>query len=373
MDRNNTEIRYYFLDKLRIYAIILLIFLHTAMIFTGWKWHLQSETSAEAFRAFCLFVHEWRMPLLFFVSGMASKLSINNKSLSEFGIDRLYRLLIPLLFGTLILVPPQVYIERVHLYSNYIDFYPDFFSGLYPKGNFFWHHLWFLGYLICYSIILIFFIYLGKYYKFHYSKNYSLFLYFILGLGIQILFQILLRPYFKEDTYSLYNDFANFTYYLFYFLYGYIILELQLLEKIREHGIKFFIFFIISTIILFIWYYSHFDYNYNYSENLRNSVKYSIKTSMGLGTILLFVSYSYKYINNNTKYLTEINKGIYPVYLVHQTIIVVFGYEVLKWGVGMILSYFIISFTTLFLSIFFSYFVVRKFSILNFFFGTKKI
>lgn len=58
--------------------------------------------------------------------------------------------------GILLVVPPQVYLERIvegMPYKSYWHFYPHFFDGVYPKGNFSWHHLWFLPYLLTMSLL----------------------------------------------------------------------------------------------------------------------------------------------------------------------------------------------------------------------------
>src|SRR5699024_7100952 len=72
-----------------------------------------------------------------------------------FVIERVRHILLPLVGGVLLLVPPQVYLERRlsgRFTGSFLEFYPHFFDGLYPRGNFAWHHLWFLGYLFVFSV-----------------------------------------------------------------------------------------------------------------------------------------------------------------------------------------------------------------------------
>jgi len=67
------------------------------------------------------------------------------------------RLFFPLLFGILFIVPVQVNMERVEqgFTGNFFQFYATVFNtGIYPSGNFSWHHLWFLAYLFVYNVIL---------------------------------------------------------------------------------------------------------------------------------------------------------------------------------------------------------------------------
>jgi hypothetical protein len=60
--------------------------------------------------------------------------------------------------GTLVLVPPQVYLERRmrgQFAGSFVAFYPRFFDGIYPTGNLSWHHLWFLAHLYGYSLLAL--------------------------------------------------------------------------------------------------------------------------------------------------------------------------------------------------------------------------
>ena len=72
-------------------------------------------------------------------------------------------MLLPLAFGMAVVVVPQVYVERISVgmpdrmsprdfHGSYLDFYPHYFEGAYPSGNLSWHHLWFLAYLVVFSL-----------------------------------------------------------------------------------------------------------------------------------------------------------------------------------------------------------------------------
>jgi glucan biosynthesis protein C len=82
------------------------------------------------------FLHYWRMPLLFFISGAGTYFALGFKSTGAYLKDRASRLLIPLVAGIFILVPVQVYVEKMGNYNSLPDFYLHMFEGVYPKGNF---------------------------------------------------------------------------------------------------------------------------------------------------------------------------------------------------------------------------------------------
>lgn len=105
------------------------------------------------------FVNQWRLPLLFVISGMGTFYALQKRSGKQFIMDRVVRLYIPLSIGMVFIIPPQVYFERLYAHQfagNYLDFWPsEAFAGIYPEGNFSWHHLWFLPYLLLFSIVLV--------------------------------------------------------------------------------------------------------------------------------------------------------------------------------------------------------------------------
>ena len=147
------------LDWLRVLAFGLLIAYHAGMAWSGWAWHLTSPDRLDGLRAAMQFVNRWRMPLVFLVSGAAIMLALGHRPAPAFIGDRLRRLGIPLVFGMLVIVPPQVYLERRwrgQFAGSFLDWLPQAFSGgAYPAGNVSWHHLWFLVYVLVQTVVLL--------------------------------------------------------------------------------------------------------------------------------------------------------------------------------------------------------------------------
>ena len=379
--------RIYFLDNLRISAIFLLILLHSAIIFTGWNWHLSSKKDSEIFRVFCLFVHEWRMPLLFFIAGSSSFLSLKNKSEFEFLKDRARRLLIPLFSGIFILVPPQVYIERLDKFSDYISFYPNFFDGIYPEGNFFWHHLWFLGYLFLYSFILYFilkykilnFDFLEKSLinnKIDLKLKYPIDIISYIRISFLIIFilfiaQVILRPFYFNDTHALFNDWANFSHNFLFFLLGYLYSNYNLYDYFDLSIINNFILGVLSFLLLFLHYYFKIEYNYNLNLYENIIIRFFLKAMMGWFWIAFFIGLFMKFFNYSNDTLKELSIAVYPIYLIHQTIIVVIGYYIINIDINIFLQYIIICLVTIVLSLLFYFLILKKISFLRIFFGIK--
>jgi len=155
--------RLYFLDWVRILAFFVLILYHVGMYYVSWDWHVKSPFAGTGPEAFMMLSSPWRLGLLFFVAGVGASLMLRKLGTASFLSRRSVRLLVPLVFGMLVIVPPQPYLEVVEK-LGYADGYPAF-MGLYLQAyNGFcredclilptWNHLWFVAYLWIYTVLL---------------------------------------------------------------------------------------------------------------------------------------------------------------------------------------------------------------------------
>jgi len=157
--------RLLFLDWLRILAFFILVLYHVGMYYVSWDWHVKSEVIVPGLDAFMLLSAPWRLGLLFLVAGAAGSMALARLGGTAFARRRSLRLLLPLLFGALVVVPPQSYfevVEDVGYDGGYLRFLGLFVSGY---GGFCdhdgclfmptWNHLWFLPYLWAYSLVLV--------------------------------------------------------------------------------------------------------------------------------------------------------------------------------------------------------------------------
>jgi hypothetical protein len=158
------------LELLRIVALFILIFYHTGMLYvSGWDFHYKSEYQSETVANWMLLVNPWRMSLLWLISGVALRHALHKYGAWQSLQQRCVRLLLPLLFGVLVVVPPQLFIEmagKAQLPANfsYLDFYQVFWNLKDPlfdqyKGGILPHmdvnHLWYLRELWKFSLLLI--------------------------------------------------------------------------------------------------------------------------------------------------------------------------------------------------------------------------
>ncbi len=152
--------RHYGMDWLRIGAFALLIFYHVGMVFVPWNFHVKLQIE-DWVAVPMLATNPWRLALLFVVSGYASRaLLARSRHVGAFAGNRSKRLLVPLLVGVFVVVPPQPWAEVASKYG-YTHGLPYFFAHDYFRFGTFhgivlptWQHLWFVVYLWVYTLLL---------------------------------------------------------------------------------------------------------------------------------------------------------------------------------------------------------------------------
>jgi hypothetical protein len=78
-----------------------------------------------------------------------------------------------------------------------------------------------------------------------------------------------------------------------------------------------------------------------------------------------------KFLNFNNKVLAYCNEAVLPFYILHQTMILVIGFFVIQWRLGIMLKYVIISSTSLVLIMAIYQLLIRRFRVTRFLFGMK--
>ncbi len=152
----DTSTRYHGLDALRGIAMLLGIVLHAALpympnIEAFWP---GDKNSSHVVTAIFHFIHIWRMPLFFILTGFFANLIISRKSWSAWWGNRLLRIGLPIVVFSPLMSATLPWIFAYGKTGEFTTFYSN--EGL-P------FHLWFLWHLIIFVIItaIFRFLYLG--------------------------------------------------------------------------------------------------------------------------------------------------------------------------------------------------------------------
>lgn len=372
------------LDWLRVIAIIILLFYHTGMIYVSWGWHIQSNETSPAFENVMRWLHRWRMPLLFFISGAGTFFALKKRTYSGYAGERVKRLFIPLVFGMFVIVPPQIYLEwlfRGRFSGSYVDFYPNVF-GFQPYqdggtgGAFSWHHLWFVAYLFVYSLISI---PVFRYLKTESGQRLTDRIERLLQkpggalwlVSLLWLVDLTLGGFFPHETHALINDWAYFTKNLVLFWLGYMLVSrpgfAPTMGKQRRV-------YLVATLICTVILYS--GRALIGPDAIGKSVLLTTLFSFnGLAltwfSVLMSVGYGHQYLNRTHPILPYLNEAVYPFYILHQTVIVIIGYWILKTNLGIYDGFLVVSLSTLVVCIMVYWFLIRPFKLTRLLFGVK--
>lgn len=153
--------RKHYVDSLRNFGILFLFPFHTARVFND-NPSFYVKGTPNTFSSVLVYCSSfWFMPLLFLLAGISSFHALRTRTARMYLRERGARLLVPFVFGCLLLVPPQAYYAR-RFQLGYQGSYPEFlvqyftdFSGWTETTGLSPAHLWFLLYLFVISIALL--------------------------------------------------------------------------------------------------------------------------------------------------------------------------------------------------------------------------
>ena len=124
--------RRYDIDAIRVIALMLLVVYHITI------------AGEELFNLYLIsafgLLNIWRIPILFLVSGMAVSFLLRRRNASELVVERTLRILVPLVFGYLV-INPLSYISPA-IVGEEIGYFPHY------------GHLWFLVFIFIYAVVL---------------------------------------------------------------------------------------------------------------------------------------------------------------------------------------------------------------------------
>lgn len=375
-------IRRYDIDWLRVLAFGLLIFYHIGMFYVDeWQWHVKSAYLSDPLQAIMLWSSQWRMSLIFFLSGIALSLTEPKVSSARLLKIRGLRILVPLIFGMLIIVPPQLYFELKQFfgyrggYAEFYTFYVNPSTERFPEKQFgfigllTWNHLWYLPYLLTYTLIYLLlkpgFKAAGRWLA---GRRESVAWWFIVPVLLLTLYGLILKPYFPK-TNNLVFDWYNHAVYFTVFLSGYFIArsEVAWADVVRFRKIWLGI-GVFAYIFVLAFVDDWFDFPYDtFWQKLPIQILVYVNAWSWILTMLGFAG---AYLNKPSKRLAQLNEAVLPAYILHQTLIIVIGVGLSTLSLGGVAESLLLVLGT-FLSIALLYSVIKRFAVLRVLFGMK--
>lgn len=378
-DVNTMPSRRVDLDWLRICLFGLLIVHHIGMFYVAnWGWHAKSEFRSEWLESVLLIVEPWRMPAIWLISGVAIRFILAKVSLVRFVSLRSLRLLLPLLFGVLIVVPPQLYVEmsaKGEIDMGFLQFMQAFYVSDHPIfENYTWgiwphidvNHLWYLRSLWYYSLSLVLLLPILN------SQLVTSLVNWIgdrpawLAIGFLFL-PVLVIESFWELSSSRYP--IGFLFLVLGYTLGW---HPQIWDRLKQGLTSLSVAYLAVLVALVIGYNLFWiDVIQGGQASLAQEVfvqlVYSMARVVGLLMVLAFAA---RFLSKKTPSLDYFNDAVYPFYILHQTLILVAGFYLSKFALTPFSEVILVSLLTLG-GCFVLFEIIRRIDLLRPFFGLK--
>ncbi len=332
-------------DWLRVFATYLLFPFHTAMVFNPAPfYHIRNDELSFTMLVFSGFISLWHMPLFFLLAGWSLVGSLRARGTRVFIGERVRRLLVPLVAGCAIFGPVIKYVElRTGLDASYaglrvspalqagfrtvipsgldvappfderfVDFWPTFFTH---ASRFTWAHLWFVAYLLTFTVLsLPLFTRLLRR-PARASRVAPGWVY--LPIVPLALVQIFLRPHWP-GLQNLYDDWANVAYYGIYLWAGFLLARSPALERaVHAEWRRALAIGVATTLGLLL----------GVLGVIRSpAVVLAGSAVAGWCFVVALLGATHRFLDVSTPALRYLAESAFPVYVLHQTAIVLVGY-----------------------------------------------
>jgi glucans biosynthesis protein C len=367
-------------DWLRAIAVVLLVPFHGALIFTpGGIFSIKSGEDVAFLGYLVGFMHQWHMPLLFVLSGAATCFALDRRAPREYVGERAKRLLVPFVFGTFVLVPICSYYENLNTGSfdrSYLAFYPRFFNGFYPTGNFTWSHLWFIAYLFVFSMIS-----LPVFVRLRAESGRRLISHLatfcerrggVLLLAIPIaVSEAALRPRWP-GLQNLIDDWANFVTYDFLFILGFVVFADVRFRRALDRDWPLALALGIAATSFGIG--LAVTGNYPSGGYTLGQMLFMILRGFNMWSwILALMGLASRFLDFGNGGIRYVRDASYPFYILHYLVLTIIGYYLAHWNVGVASRYTtIVAVTTIATIVCYDVFV-RRTNVTRFLFGMRPI
>jgi glucans biosynthesis protein C len=316
--------RRYDLDWLRVLVILFVFLFHAGLIFSIEDLGVHAGWTNENVARLLFFTAFLRMPVLFFIAGAGTWFLFRRRSVREFLAERSQRLLIPFIVALLVIVPAMNYVGyrfQAEQAGSSVPTIGDVYSRLLSAMPFEWMHLWFIAYLLIFSLLAA---PLFKYLSMSEGRGwvnrgldilnlrYGVFLFALPVLLIQ--WSMSWR---WQGTVPLVNDWADFVLYLDLFICGFVLIGDRRFESAVDRALPL---ALVVTIILFLVlpvarlqvdtsqaFVTHWDYSL-------------VKISMGLlgwSSLLVMLGLARRFLSFENTFLRYARDASYPFYLLH--------------------------------------------------------
>ena len=373
------------LDWVRVFAFCLLVLYHVGMYYVTWDWHVKSPAASSAIEPLMILSAPWRLSLLFLVSGAAIAFMLG-KQREGFMRARSWRLLVPLIFGMLVIVPPQAYYEVVEkLPGGYHDGYLAFWGRYLLADPTFcrgddcldlptWNHLWFVAYAWVYTLVIWAVVRLVPQAS---QRVFERMAERLAGWGLLVwpmlylvAARLLMFPFF-ESTHGLFDDWYNHVQYFGVFVIGFAIARSENVWTAIVNSRRAAAAIAIACAIFLFAYFRTYSGGAPVPEALLQFQRV-VWSVMQWSVIVAILGFARHWAPSDSPALRYLSVAVFPVYILHQTVIVVLAYNLKPLAIAPLVEGPLLIVAT-FAICFAGYELVRRITLLRPLFGLKRL
>lgn len=337
------------IDWLRVMAIALLLIYHISIVFQPWAMFIgfiKSDIPFEGLWKPMTMLNVWRIPLLFYVSGMGAYFALRKRNWKQLLLERTKRILLPFLFGMVAIAPLHMFIFQKYYGLPF---------GYYVHAG----HLWFLGNIFVYILLLLpLFFYLKKHGNGRFARRLSALMGHPIGpLSISVFFvleTLAVRPQlFAVYAQTWHGFFIGFLAFFFGFLLMY-------------SGRTFW-----QTVLKWRWLYISLAaamYGVRYYFFATEAPGYLTAIESNCWIFGIF-GLGHKYLDRPSHLLDYLCKAAYPVYIIHMFVLFAGAMVILPLKIPVALKFIAITAFTGFGCFFIYEFIIRRIIFLRPMFG----
>lgn len=344
--------RRYDIDWLRVIAIALLLIYHIAIVFQPWAMFiafLRSDEISTAIWQPMTMLNVWRIPILFYVSGMGVYFAMRKRNNVALLKERTKRILLPFLFGIVAISPLHMFVFQDY-YNMGLSYYPHM------------GHLWFLGNIFVYVLIgipLFYGVKNGQFLKLlAFLKRIFNHPIGLLSVNVFFVAEVLL---FKPKPFAVYaQTWHGFAIGLLAFFFGFLFMK---------SGKVFW-----NTVKKWKWFYLGFAiilYTIRFVVFAAEGPLYLTAIESNAWIFSIF-GFCYQYLNKPSKALSYLSKAAYPVYIIHMIVLFLAAKFILPLHLPALLAFLLITLITFVGCYIFYEFVISKISLLRPLFGLNR-
>lgn len=363
--------RLFYLDNLKSIALLAGILFHSSIVYAeNVGYPVKNHTLSWFFTGFVHFIHVFRMPLFFYLSGFFSELVLEKKGVSFFLESRFKRILLPAAFGVFFLAPVEGYIISIQKMEGNVKILTSYFN-FFSADEFTYSHIWFLVYLLIYSFIVLIFYFLkektitGKLTSFASKKSSLITLSFFALISLLFVFPVNFF-YTKDDSFLTIKP-VSFLYFFSFYLAGIFSFKINFFYKLQIPNLKSYALTILSVSIAFFLflYLEELDpywmkFSYSFDKILLRFFHLLLDSFLAWSLIVLFLILFRLKFESSSHFWTYIKDAGLSIYLVHHPISLTSGYFLKSAELDIFSKFFIHNLVVFSSSFIFYQFIIKK-------------